>query len=58
MQLHLGQIAIAVPQSGKPSFRGVRWHVFSNRLGLPTTLIQDLRFLVVSNVRDAWPSVN
>ena len=24
-------------------FRGTRWHIFSNRLGLPTTLGQDLR---------------
>jgi hypothetical protein len=24
-------------------FCGERWHLFSNRLGLPTTLIQDLR---------------
>lgn len=24
-------------------FRGARWHLFSNRLGLPTTLLQDVR---------------
>ncbi len=24
-------------------FRGARWHLFSNRLGLPTSLIQDMR---------------
>jgi uncharacterized protein (TIRG00374 family) len=44
MQLHLGQIAILLCLSlVNYLFRGVRWHLFSNRLGLPTTLIQDLR---------------
>ena len=44
MQLHLGQVAILLCLSlVNYLFRGVRWHLFSNRLGLPTTLIQDLR---------------
>ena len=44
MQLHLGKIAILLCLSlVNYLFRGVRWHLFSNRLGLPTTLIQDLR---------------
>lgn len=44
MQLTLGQIAILLILSlVNYLFRGARWHLFSNRLGLPTTFIQDLR---------------
>lgn len=44
MQLSFGQIMILLALSlVNYLFRGVRWHLFSNRLGLPTTLIQDLR---------------
>ncbi|MBU2992010.1 lysylphosphatidylglycerol synthase transmembrane domain-containing protein [Octadecabacter sp. 1_MG-2023] len=44
MQLTLGQISILLALSlVNYLFRGARWHLFSNRLGLPTTLIQDLR---------------
>lgn len=44
MQLTLGQIFILLGLSlVNYLFRGVRWHLFSNCLGLPTTLIQDVR---------------
>lgn len=44
MQLSLTQILILLALSlVNYLFRGVRWHLFSNRLGLPTTLMQDLR---------------
>lgn len=44
MQLSLGQIGVLLALSlVNYLFRGARWHVFANRLGLPTTLIQDIR---------------
>ena len=44
MQLHFSQIAILLGLSlVNYLFRGARWHLFSNRLGLPTTLMQDMR---------------
>jgi len=44
MQLTLVQIMILLALSlVNYLFRGARWHLFSNRLGLPTTLTQDLR---------------
>ncbi|KAG1713640.1 hypothetical protein GQR58_002109 [Nymphon striatum] len=44
MQLSLTQITILLALSlVNYLFRGARWHLFSNRLGLPTTLGQDLR---------------
>ncbi|MCF2906358.1 flippase-like domain-containing protein [Octadecabacter sp. CECT 8868] len=44
MQLTFGQIATLLALSlVNYLFRGARWHLFSNRLGLPTTLMQDLR---------------
>lgn len=44
MQLNLTQVTILLALSlVNYLFRGARWHLFSNRLGLPTTLIQDLR---------------
>lgn len=44
MQLGVVQIAILLGLSlVNYLFRGLRWHVFSNRLGLPTTLMQDQR---------------
>ena len=44
MQLTLSQVVILLALSlVNYLFRGARWHLFSNRLGLPTTLIQDLR---------------
>ncbi|AKS45303.1 conserved hypothetical protein [Octadecabacter temperatus] len=44
MQLTLSQIVILLALSlVNYLFRGARWHLFSNRLGLSTTLIQDLR---------------
>lgn len=47
MTLSFGQIAILLALSlVNYLFRGARWHVFSNRLGLPTTWIQDLRHFI------------
>lgn len=44
MQLHLTEILILLALSlVNYLFRGARWHLFSNRLGLTTTLIQDIR---------------
>lgn len=44
MQLSLGQVAILLALSlVNYLFRGARWHLFANRLGLATTLVQDLR---------------
>ena len=44
MQLSLGQISVLLALSlVNYLFRGARWHVFANRLGLPTTLVQDIR---------------
>lgn len=44
VQLNLTQILILLGLSlVNYLFRGARWHLFSNRLGLTTTLIQDLR---------------
>lgn len=44
VQLHAGQIAILLCLSlVNYLLRGVRWHLFSNRLGLPTTAVQDMR---------------
>lgn len=44
MQLSLSQVVILLALSlVNYLFRGVRWHLFSNRLGLTTTLIQDMR---------------
>ena len=44
IQLTFGQIAILLCLSlVNYLLRGVRWHLFSNRLGLPTTLGQDMR---------------
>lgn len=47
MQLSWGQIAILLSLSlVNYGFRGLRWHVFARRLGLPTTLLQDLRHFI------------
>ena len=44
MQLTIGQIVVLLCLSlVNYLFRGARWHLFSNRLGLPTTLVQDMR---------------
>lgn len=44
MKLTLPQVAILLGLSLiNYVFRGARWHLFANRLGLPTTLLQDLR---------------
>lgn len=44
MQLNASQIAVLLAFSlTNYLLRGARWHLFSNRLGLPTTLTQDLR---------------
>ncbi|MCF2869795.1 flippase-like domain-containing protein [Octadecabacter sp. G9-8] len=44
MQLSLNQFLILLALSlVNYLFRGARWHLFSNRLGLPTTFVQDLR---------------
>ncbi|MGJ8610370.1 MAG: lysylphosphatidylglycerol synthase transmembrane domain-containing protein, partial [Octadecabacter sp.] len=47
MQLRPGQFVILLALSlGNYLFRGARWHLFSNRLGLPTTFIQDIRHFI------------
>lgn len=47
MQLSLAQVAILLALSlVNYMFRGVRWHLFANRLGLPTTLMQDVRHFI------------
>lgn len=44
MKLNWGQITILLGLSlVNYLFRGTRWHLFANRLGLPTTLTQDIR---------------
>lgn len=46
-QLSLNQILILLALSlVNYLFRGARWHLFSNRLGLPTTLMQDMRHFI------------
>lgn len=37
------------------SFRGVRWHLFARRLGLPTTLLQDMRHFIGGFAMSATP---
>ena len=36
-------------------FRGIRWHLFARRLGLPTTLVQDLRHFIGGFAMSATP---
>lgn len=44
MKLTWAQVAVLLALSlVNYLFRGVRWHVFARRLGLPTTMTQDLR---------------
>lgn len=44
MKLSLAQVAILLGLSlVNYLFRAIRWHLFANRLGLPTTLGQDIR---------------
>jgi uncharacterized protein (TIRG00374 family) len=45
--LHLWQIGVLLGLSlVNYGFRGLRWHLFARRLGLPTGLLQDLRHFV------------
>jgi len=45
--LHLWQIGILLSLSlVNYGFRGLRWHLFARRLGLPTRFVQDLRHFV------------
>lgn len=47
MQLTFAQVGILLGLSlVNYLFRGARWHLFSNRLGLPTGLVQDIRHFI------------
>jgi len=47
MMLSFGQIILLLLLSlVNYGFRGLRWHLFANRLGLPTSYVQDMRHFI------------